>query len=127
MDETAFILGLMLAAKHFIADGPLQTPYQYLNKGKFGHFGGIMHAAIHGFLSFPAIILAGAPWWLAVADAVAHYVIDFVKTRYSKREWAERTDAGLLIKSDWYFYALVLDQSAHFATYAVIIAVASGV
>ena len=41
---TLTIILLLLALKHFIADALLQRPYQYLNKGIYGHPGGIVHA-----------------------------------------------------------------------------------
>lgn len=124
MNTTILIVGLLLAAKHFVADGPLQVPYQYLNKGKFGHPGGLIHAGIHGLLTM--LVLAAftsASFWIALAEAVAHYLIDYCKTRYSSPTWQTRDEAGLHIKSEWYFYALVLDQSAHFACYVVILSI----
>jgi hypothetical protein len=35
----------VLMVKHAVADFYLQTPYQFLNKGKYGHPGGFIHAA----------------------------------------------------------------------------------
>ena len=35
----------VLMVKHALADFYLQTPYQYLNKGTYGHPGGLLHAA----------------------------------------------------------------------------------
>ena len=35
----------VLMAKHMVADFYLQTPYQYLNKGTYGHPGGFLHSA----------------------------------------------------------------------------------
>ena len=129
---TLYYLASLLALKHFVADGPLQLPYQYLNKGKFGHPGGLLHATIHGVFTFGALaIVAPSLWWLAVADAVAHYFIDLVKTRMTKREWAERAQTlngtpCLAIYSDWYFYALVLGQALHFLCYGFILAYVAG-
>ncbi len=37
----------VLMFKHMVADFYLQTPYQYLNKGTYGHPGGFLHAGIH--------------------------------------------------------------------------------
>lgn len=140
--STILIAGLLLALKHFLCDGPFQTPFQYLNKGKLLHPGGLLHAGIHAIGTFMALIVAGVDpglvGALAIFDGVMHYTIDFAKTNLTKKEWAERTGvitdlggrqihpAGLLIKSDWYFYALVLDQSLHFACYAAILAAVAG-
>jgi hypothetical protein len=43
--------------KHAVADFYLQTAYQYSNKGKYGHPGGIIHAGIHAALT-PLVCLA---------------------------------------------------------------------
>ena len=138
MNTTILIVGLLLALKHFTCDGPLQFPYQYLNKGKLGHPGGLLHAGIHALFTFMVLIAVmvdpGLATALALFDGLMHYIIDYAKTNLTKKEWAERltgydraqdriTPVGLLVKSDWYFYALVLDQSLHFACYAVILAV----
>lgn len=42
------LLFILFQIKHFICDFPLQAfPYQYLNKGTYGHPGGLIHATIH--------------------------------------------------------------------------------
>lgn len=136
-------LGLLLALKHFLCDGPLQFQFQYMNKGKLFHIGGVSHATTHAAGTAIALLLSGAVIGqtalmaaLIAADFVAHYFIDYAKTNLTKKEWAEYIGPAqmvdlvqvdpryikshLAIYSDWYFYALVLDQSLHFATYAVI-------
>lgn len=127
---TLLIAGLLLALKHFLADGPLQFPYQYMNKGKLGHPGGLLHAGIHGAFT-AAIFAAVGMWWLGVIDAVVHYAIDWAKMNATRRyAWSAfvpgdgaepRNKSRLEIYSDWYFYALVLDQALHFATYIVLL------
>lgn len=130
------LAGLLLCLKHFIADGPLQYPYMYLNKGKFGHPGGIAHAGVHGALTTGVLLMAGVDqkWgWIGVVDAIVHYFIDLVKVKMTaKYKWFEfvpgsavepTTTSYLKITSDWYFYALIADQCLHFATYVVILAV----
>lgn len=124
------VVGLLLALKHFLADGPLQYPYQYMNKGKLWHPGGLLHAAIHGAFTGAIFAMVGM-WWLGIIDAIAHYAIDYAKTNLTKKEWAEfvpgsnvvgnTTKGYLKIKSDWFFYALVLDQALHFATYVTLL------
>lgn len=131
-------LGLLLALKHFVADGPMQTPFMYLNKGKLGHAGGIMHAAIHGVFTALIFTLAGLPV-LGLVDFAVHYFVDLTKVKATaKYKWAEMLDfptqsgplglpltesfePHLAIYSNWYFYALILDQCLHFATYIVLI------
>ena len=56
----------ILSAKHTAADFFLQTPYQYLNKGTYGHPGGLLHAAIHAVLT-PLVYLVLAPSTLLIA------------------------------------------------------------
>lgn len=41
------LLLLLLQIKHLVIDFLLQGPYQYLNKGTYGHWGGIQHAINH--------------------------------------------------------------------------------
>ncbi|MCX6783368.1 MAG: hypothetical protein NTZ20_05315 [Candidatus Levybacteria bacterium] len=38
-----------LQIKHFLIDWFLQFPYEYKNKGTYGHWGGIRHAFKNGF------------------------------------------------------------------------------
>src|SRR5262245_47086258 len=56
----------ILLFKHAIADFYLQSAYQYSNKGKYGHPGGILHAAIHVALT-PLVYLVLLPGSLLVA------------------------------------------------------------
>ncbi len=124
-------LGLLLCLKHFVIDGPLQTPYQYLNKGKFLHPGGLLHASMHGIATSIIFVPLGL-WWLGVIDLIVHYVVDWSKVNLTQKfKWSQmqvehwdscehsnkRIPAGLLITSNWYFYALIADQCLHFATY----------
>jgi len=46
--HVAVLLLLALTVKHFIVDFPLQAhPYQYKNKGTYGHPGGLLHSGLH--------------------------------------------------------------------------------
>src|SRR3970040_1352534 len=56
----------VLMFKHAVADFYLQTSYQYLNKGKYGHPGGIIHAGIHAALT-PLVYLVLLPGSLLMA------------------------------------------------------------
>ena len=44
-----FIIALFV--KHYFADFQWQTSYMYLNKGKWGHPGGLLHSGIHAGLT----------------------------------------------------------------------------
>lgn len=120
MDKTILVVGFLLALKHAIADGPLQTSYQYMNKGKLHHPGGYLHAGIHG--AGTAIVLAPfGLWWLGVVDALAHFLIDLAKVRTTLRYmWSYYNSHGYLaVTNNNFFNAIVVDQAMHFATYVV--------
>jgi hypothetical protein len=72
----------LLFSKHFIIDFPLQTPYQYLNKGKYGHLGGLLHSGLHG-LGTLIIFSFFTPlaYLFALADFLIHYHIDWAKVQ----------------------------------------------
>lgn len=116
---TLFIL------KHFICDFPLQFPYMYQNKGKYLHCGGLLHAFVH-FLGTYTIInlftytLVGHCLWLiayplAIIDLVAHYHIDWAKTKINKKTgWTA-------YNSEYFWWLLGVDQMLHYLTYVGII------
>src|SRR4030065_2452514 len=89
----------VLMFKHAVADFYLQTPYQYLNKGKYGHPGGIMHAGIHVALT-PLVYLVLLPGSLLMAGAIAlgefllHYHIDWLKEQITRRNGWTAHDRG---------------------------------
>lgn len=120
------VVGLLLALKHWVVDGFLQTSYQYLNKGNLKHPGGYVHAGLHGL--FTLVILQ--PWgfgWLAFLDMFVHFWVDWAKVNITKKcGWSgfgPNIDGRvcLQIYSDKYFYGLVGDQCLHFATYILLI------
>jgi Protein of unknown function (DUF3307) len=109
----------VLLAKHMVADFYLQTRYQYLNKGTYGHPGGFIHAAIHTALT-PLVYLVIAPASLALVAAIAvgefalHYHIDWLKEQVTHRNHWTVHDRG-------FWYALGTDQFVHGLTYLVIV------
>lgn len=142
--KLVFWAGLLLGLKHFLGDGPLQTDYQYKNKGKWLHPGGILHAGIHAVGTLLAVLLAfvivqsGLPLWylasfaalIAIADFTIHYLIDLTKIKATEKfKWTAFTEVGvgklkkkaLVIHDNKYFWAIMADQVAHFLTYIVII------
>jgi hypothetical protein len=111
----------ILSVKHAVADFFLQTPYQYLNKGVYGHPGGLLHAGIHAALTTPAfLVLAPASVLtgsvILAGEFIAHYHIDWLKEGFVKGRILTPETAG-------YWHALGLDQLAHMLTYVTIIAV----
>lgn len=120
---TAFqvlLLLFLLFTKHFIADFPLQRPFHYLNKGTYGHYGGIQHALIHA--SFTLMVL----FWFHVLvfpisinliiiaaglDGIIHYHIDWAKVKLNKLlGWGPTTH-------EEFWVLLGLDQFLHAVTY----------
>lgn len=105
--------------KHFLADYALQYPYMYLNKGKYGHLGGILHAGLHAVLTCLVLLLFGVydAHILLLAtlfDFVCHYHIDFTKSNVMKK-------FDLHTQNYWYWFVHGLDQLLHLLTYYVII------
>lgn len=110
----------MLMLKHTAADFFLQTPYQYCNKGIYGHPGGLLHAGIHVALT-PLVYLIIAPASLLLAAAIAlgefvlHYHIDWVKEQLTRaNNWTPQRPG--------FWHALGLDQLLHGLTYLAIVA-----
>jgi len=123
---SAIILGFTyLAVKHMLGDFFLQTPYQFENKGIYGHPGGLLHAGIHAALTAPVFwILAPAGSGLAAAilaaEFVTHYHIDWLKEQVVKRY-------ALEVDGSWYWRVLGIDQLLHGLTYVAIITLLTGV
>lgn len=108
----------LLFTKHFIIDFPLQGPYQWQNKGTYGHPGGLLHSFAHGigtgmvmvlFVSIPMAILA------ALIDNVVHYHIDWAKVNINKRYgWKADTH-------EQFWWLLGADQYLHAVTYIILV------
>ncbi|MHA1134202.1 MAG: DUF3307 domain-containing protein [Alphaproteobacteria bacterium] len=115
----AAVSALML--KHTAADFFLQTPYQYLNKGIYGHPGGLLHAGIHVVLT-PLVYLVIAPaslliaLWIALGEFAVHYHVDWAKEQITRRN-------GLNPQVSGYWHTLGIDQLLHGLTYITIVAV----
>lgn len=107
---TLWIL-FLLFTKHFVVDFPLQAfPYQYKNKGTYGHFGGILHAVLHYWGTYFVLVWYTdlAPY-LALVDMLIHYHIDWVKIRITRKfEWSPTTHEQfwILLGFDQYLHAL---------------------
>jgi hypothetical protein len=113
MTELLLILALLFT-KHFIVDFPLQTKYQWSNKGTYGHPGGALHALLHYFGTFLVLIWFGpihTAIILAFADGVIHYHIDWAKMNLNaKMQWGPNTH-------EQFWWLLGLDQYLHALTY----------
>jgi hypothetical protein len=109
----------VLLLKHAVADFYLQSSYQYLNKGIYGHPGGIIHSAIHVALT-PLVYLVIAPasfmlvLGVALGEFVLHYHIDWLKEQVVHRN-------GWTSQNPGFWYALGTDQFVHGLTYLALI------
>lgn len=107
-----------LLIKHAVADFFLQTPFQYRNKGTYGHPGGLLHCAIHLVLTIPVFLIA-APSGLQlvvvilIGEFVLHYHVDWCKELAVKHyAWTPEKAA--------FWRAMGIDQLAHGLTYVAI-------
>lgn len=114
----ALLLLLAFQLKHFIFDFFYQPPYQWKNKGTFGHPGGLLHSAQHAVPTF--FLLAGfagvaIAWPLALLEFAAHYLIDWSKMNLNKKMgWGPTTH-------EQFWQLLGFDQLLHQLTYLGIV------
>ncbi len=115
---------LLFQLKHWLFDFLLQTNYQLMNKGRYGHPGGIIHSGGHMLGSVPILIMMdpGMNWviGLAVAEFVVHYHCDWVKERMNRTH-------GWSMENRGFWLALGADQAFHQLTYVAMIAMALAV
>lgn len=131
-EATYVVLLILLIVKHVICDGPLQTSWQALNKGFYGHAGGLAHAGLHACGTFIAFLMvarsaadAGIGALAAILDFVLHYHIDWLKERASKALGLavnESTPGKLriVVTDPRWFQALVIDQALHMTGYVLL-------
>ena len=115
-ENSILIVSALLFVKHFIVDFPLQTKYQYSNKGTYMHPGGLLHSALHGFGT--AIIFSYfTPFagWLGVIDALIHYHVDWAKVNLNNKLGYGPTT------SEKFWWLLGIDQLLHALTYVWLI------
>jgi hypothetical protein len=107
---------VLLFSKHFLIDFPLQTPYQYLNKGTYGHLGGLLHSGLHG-LATVIIFSFFTPFALVygIVDFLVHYHIDYAKVRINEHYgWKPTTHPQ-------FWTLLGIDQYLHAMTYIAMV------
>jgi len=116
MTNAVFVL-FLLFTKHLIIDFPLQTKFQWSNKGTYGHVGGILHAAFHGMGTWCcfAWYAPEAAIYLSFLDMVIHYHIDWAKMNINARYgWKADT-------SPHFWTLLGIDQYLHALTYLLLV------
>jgi hypothetical protein len=118
-DLSAALLAVIavLEFKHYVFDYLFQTPYQFMNKGTYGHPGGFVHAGLQAlgtlaaFLVIPPSLAVGVA--IIVGEFIVHYHIDWTKEQWLRSGGYKPTDGAY-----WRIYGT--DQLAHQATYMVI-------
>lgn len=132
------VLAALLFIKHLLADGPLQSSYQVRHKGILLHPGGLWHSAQHVLFSaacfglwlslFPPVTdslwaVLGGVAALLLFEFVAHYFIDYGKARIDATfMWSSAAPEGaestyLIVRSKYFFYAFLVDQTLHYLCY----------
>ena len=122
MDATLILITLLFT-KHFIVDFPLQGKFQYLNKGIYGHPGGVFHAWLHGMGTLLCFYWYAplAAWYLAIIDGLVHYHIDYAKVNINaKMGWGPNTH-------EQFWWLLGVDQFLHAITYILLVSTVIGV
>lgn len=111
-----------LIGKHFVCDFLLQHRYQWQNKGKYGHGGGLLHAAIHAVGTFVVMVWVSLEMgiWTALVDGLIHYHIDWLKAQLGAR-------LNLTYSCRLYWILFGLDQMLHYLTYIGFLMWAAGV
>lgn len=117
--HVVLLMLLTLTFKHFVADFLYQPPYQWKNKGTYGHWGGIIHSAQHavftvimlGLFKVPGLVL----FIIASFEFLAHYHIDWAKMNLNKKMgWVATTH-------NEFWILLGVDQLLHGLTYLAIV------
>jgi len=110
----------LLTVKHFVFDFLYQPPYQWQNKGTYGHLGGIVHSGQHALASFAIMLFFINPLpalGLALAELMIHYHVDWAKMNINRiKGWKANTH-------NEFWISLGVDQLAHSLTY-ILMAVA---
>jgi len=95
--HSLLILLLLLQCKHLIVDWCWQPAYEWQNKGSYGHFGGIRHAAKNAIgtaMCFVPFASWSVVFLVLIIDGVLHYHIDWCKMNINqKMGWSANTHA----------------------------------
>jgi hypothetical protein len=108
----------LIQIKHQIIDWMWQPPFEYLNKGTYGHWGGVRHALKNAigtglaiYIGFLGLVSPGLALSLAVLDFVIHYHIDWSKVNLNRfMGWGPTTHAQ-------FWWLTGFDQTLHQLTY----------
>lgn len=120
MTKEILLFFLCIQIKHFIVDFPLQTPYQYLNKGNVFHLGGYLHSFLH--ICPTAIIVSffikdnnlTMLFAILAFEFTFHYLVDYLKLNINKSmNWKCNTHEQFWIMTGF-------DQMLHQLSYIAI-------
>jgi len=114
---------LAFQIKHFIFDFVFQTPYQFANKGSYGHPGGIIHAGLHALGSIPALLILATPVGLLAALIIGEFVVHY-HVDWSKEQLVRHFE--LVEPKPTFWYVFGGDQLAHQMTYIAMVAIVVG-
>ena len=119
--QVVLVLWTFLAfqLKHLLCDFVFQTKFQVINKGFYGHVGGILHAGCHAIFTLPVLLILTRSLpviaIIIVCEFALHYHIDWFKARTERlRNWVNTDNI--------YWIAFGVDQFLHQVTYIVIVA-----
>ena len=104
----------LLFIKHFIIDFPLQTKYQWSNKGTYLHMGGVLHSWLHCLGTILCFVFFTDPFtaiMLGIGDGIIHYHIDYAKMRLNAKLGLGPTT------HEEFWWLLGFDQLLHSLTY----------
>lgn len=105
---------LALFTKHLIFDFLYQPPYQWMNKGTYGHPGGIIHSGVHALATYFLLLFVLSPLeaaGIALLEFLIHYHMDWFKMWYNKKK------GWLCNKHEQFWQFLGIDQYVHALTY----------
>lgn len=106
-----------LLVKHIVADYYVQLAFMFKDKHKYGSWGGVSHAIVHGLgtgIALTPFVSLAVVNFMIVIDAMLHYHIDYVKSNYSIRYPSNPTQQR-------YWVVHGTDQLMHVLTYVLIV------
>ncbi len=114
--KTLIILLLLLQTKHLIVDWILQPSWMWKNKGTYGHYGGILHAAFNAVFTVLCFSLVTNQYILVFfIDFILHYHIDWAKMNVTRiTKWGPTTHPE-------FWWLTGFDQYLHQVTYILIV------
>jgi hypothetical protein len=124
METLAFVTLTYLLVKHFICDFPIQVqpPWMFLNKGTYGHPGGIAHSLVHALATVAFVLgMQLCSWPIALAIGILEWIIHY-HMDWWKMWWGKRNGYKADTHSEFWFW-LGIDQLVHGLTYVLILVI----